>query len=82
MAASRDALGDAAAVRLTLGQQHGSERLGHLALARAGRAVEQVGMRGPATRPQGRREHRPGVRVLIESGQRRFRALGGHGRPC
>ncbi len=48
------------------GQQLGREGARRLALAGAGRAVQQVRVRGPAVRPERGAEHGGGVRMGFE----------------
>ena len=52
-------------IRRAFGEQRGRERARGLALARAGRAVEEVCVRGVAVRGQRGAQHGAGVRVLL-----------------
>ncbi len=70
--AAQGAIVGAGGIVGAVGEQGGGEGAGDGALAGPGRAAEEVGVRRASAGRQGGRQHRPGVRMVLEPGD------GGH----
>ena len=74
MRAAHDPGPRAVGIRLPLGEQLGGQCPGRGTLARATRAMEQIGVRGMRGRAERRREDRPCMGMSFELGEHQIRS--------